>query len=243
MLLLLVKKNRETKAKNFTESILKVLRSYYQTKKVNDNLPIPKTLRYYFVELGDDDEYKIEQDTINSLTDIMKLIHLMPPISNTKEKIIVEIRTKRNCQQSIRKYERIVDSTFGSILEGAANVGSFVGSVGTGGVAGGLTMVALASAGLAVAPVTLGGLAVSWMTTSSMMSSLDDKIRKADLSHTVDGNHQNEDYITYDEEIYVYHDGTTETKRINVQNFQGLFQSDLLINHKNNYYSFIKHYK
>ena len=57
------------------------------------------------------------------------------------------------------------------------------------------------------------------MTTSSMMSSLEYIIRKADLSHTVDDNHQNEDYITYDEEIYVYHDGTTETKRINVQNF------------------------
>ena len=213
------KKNRETKAKNFTESILKVLRSYYQTKKVNDNLPIPETLRYYFVELGDDDEYKIQQDTINSLTDIMKLIHLIPPISNAKEKIIVEINTKRNCQESIRKYDRIVDSTFGSILEGAAYVSCYTGSIATGLGTEALAIVALASASATIPFTIIGGTVVFGLTYLPMVTSLEDKIRKADLSHTVDDNHQNEDYITYDEEIYVYHDGTTETKRINVQNF------------------------
>ena len=50
------KKNRESCAKNFSESILKVLREYYAKNKLNDNLPIPNNLRYYFVELGDDDE-------------------------------------------------------------------------------------------------------------------------------------------------------------------------------------------
>ena len=62
-------------------------------------------------------------------------------------------------------------------------------------------------------------MAVGGLVIGNMMGSIDDKIDKADLSHKVDDNHQNEDYITYDEEIYVYHDGTTETKRINVQNF------------------------
>ena len=75
---------------------MKVLREYYAKNKLNDNLPIPNNLRYYFVELGDDDEYKLDATTVNSLTDIMKLIELMPPISNTREKIIVEIKTKRN---------------------------------------------------------------------------------------------------------------------------------------------------
>ena len=83
-------KNRENRAKNFSESILKILREYYTKNKLNDNLPIPKNLRYYFVELGDDDDYKLDENTKNSLTDIMKSIRLMPPISNTKEKIIVK---------------------------------------------------------------------------------------------------------------------------------------------------------
>ena len=149
----------------------------------------------------------------------MKLIHLLPPISNTKEKIIVEIRTKRNCQQSIRKYDRIVDSTLGAIAEKAAYVGSFVGSWASGCGAEMLTGVALISAGAPIALTYIGVLAVGGLVIGNMMGSIDDKIDKADLSHKVDDNHQNEDYITYDEEIYVYHDGTTETKRINVQNF------------------------
>jgi hypothetical protein len=74
------KKNRENRAKNFSESILKVLRGYYSKNKLNDNLPIPRNLRYYFVELRDDDEFELDEETKNSLTDIMKLILWELPI-------------------------------------------------------------------------------------------------------------------------------------------------------------------
>ena len=51
------KESREERAKNFLECIFKVLNKYYDENKVNDNLPIPKKLRHFFVELGDRDDY------------------------------------------------------------------------------------------------------------------------------------------------------------------------------------------
>ena len=110
-------KNRENRANNFLESILSVITEYYRNNKVNDNLPLPRRLNHYFVELGDDDDYKLKPDTINTLEDIMKLIHCLAPISNAKEKIIVEIKTKRNCQESIKKYDRIIEDKNATIKE------------------------------------------------------------------------------------------------------------------------------
>lgn len=123
------KKNRENRAKNFLESILKVLTKYYENNKINDDFPIPKKLNYYFVELGDDDEYELDNDTIDALGDIMKLIHVLTPISNIKEKIIVEIKTKRNCQESLKKYERIIEDKNGNIKEIIAKGGFYIGNI------------------------------------------------------------------------------------------------------------------
>ena len=100
---------RENRAKAFSESILKVLGRYYKKNDPKDNLPIPTRLNYFFVELKDD-ESKLEKDTIDSLGDIMKLVIVMHPISDIRDKIIVEIKEKRNCQKSIKKYDRIADN-------------------------------------------------------------------------------------------------------------------------------------
>lgn len=85
---------RENRAKSFSESILKVLRRYYGKNDPKDNLPIPTRLNYFFVELNDD-ESKLDKDTIDSLGDIMKLVIVMHPISDIRDKIIRNKRKKK----------------------------------------------------------------------------------------------------------------------------------------------------
>ena len=213
-------KNRENRAKNFSESILKVLREYYGKNKLNDNLPIPRNLRYYFVELRDDDEFELDEETKNSLTDIMKLIRIMSPISNTTEKIIVEIKTKRNCQESIKKYYRMVKDEYGTTKEFAAGLGISAGAGAIGDGAAALTMGALVSAGVtATAPILLIGAAAGGIAYFFSGVKITEKFSNINFQEKVDDKYQNEDYITFDEETYVYHDGTIEVKRINVENF------------------------
>jgi len=142
------KKNREKYASSFSDSILKVLTEYYKKNNINDNLPIPKKLKYYFVELGDDDECKLDTDTINNLGDIMKLIALSSPISNTKEKIIVEIQTKRNCQESISKYDRMIKDEYGGMKEFFAGAG----------ISGASGLVGLGTEALAIGGLTAFGV-------------------------------------------------------------------------------------
>jgi len=215
------KKNREKYASSFSDSILKVLTEYYKKNNINDNLPIPKKLKYYFVELGDDDECKLDSDTINNLGDIMKLISLSPPISNTKEKIIVEIKTKRNCQESISKYDRMIKDEYGGIKAFFADfgIGCASGLVGDGAAAlaiGGLTAFGV-TAGLPII-LTAGGAYLLGTTVTGY--NLDKKLLDGVDFHTkVDDKTQNEDYITFDEETYIYHDGSKEIKRINIENF------------------------
>ena len=52
---------------------------------------------------------------------------------------------------------------------------------------------------------------------------LDRKLEGTDWKNKTDKNHLNEDYITYDEVTYIYHDGTSEIRRINVENFTRIF--------------------
>ena len=77
-------KKKDSFADNFIASILNVLEQFYLKNKVDDNLPIPKMLQYYFVELGNDEDYKLDPDTINNLNDIKKYTFFLPVISNTK---------------------------------------------------------------------------------------------------------------------------------------------------------------
>jgi len=210
---------RENRAKSFSEWILKVLRRYYGKNDPKDNLPIPTRLNYFFVEL-DDDESKLDKDTIDSLGDIMKLFIVMHPISDIRDKIIVEIKEKRNCQKSIKKYDRIVDNPNGSFLENAAYGGSAAGSLAAGGGAFMASGTALAALGVATgAPCVIPALVIWGITSYLTKDKLDEKVKNADLKHKVDENYKNEDYITYDEITYVYHDGTEETKMINIKNF------------------------
>ena len=150
----------------------------------------------------------------------MKLISLMPPISNTREKIIVEIKTKRNCQESIKKYDRMVKDEYGTAKEIAAGfgLGTSIGAIGDGAAA--ITVGALVSAGVtATAPILLIGAAAGGIAVYFGGGKLTEKFGKINFQEKVDDKYQNEDYITFDEETYVYHDGTTEVKRINVENF------------------------
>ena len=69
------------------------------------------------------------------------------------------------------------------------------------------------------APIAIPAFIVWGVTSYLTKEKLDEKVKNADLKHKVDENHKNEDYITYDEITYVYHDGTEETKMINIKNF------------------------
>ena len=214
------KKNREPCAQNFINSILNVLNRYYNKTKLNDNLPIPKSINHYFVELGDDDEYKLEQSTIQTLTDIMKQSMFSTPISNMKEKIIVEIKRKYNCQESIKKYDRMIKDENGTLKKVASYLGVTAGSCATGYATEIAVGSAMLAAGVVSAPVVIGGMILSGIISTIIPEFIGyDKLDKVDFEHRVDDKLQNEDYITFDEEIIIYHDGTKEIRRINVENY------------------------
>ena len=206
------KNKRELCAQNFINSILKVLKEYYDKTKLNDNLPIPSKNHHYFVELGDEDDYKLEESTINSLTDIMKQSMFTSPISNMKEKIIVEIKRKRNCQESIKKYERMIEDEKGTAKKVASYVGTWAGTT-AGGTALGM------AGGIGLAAIFFGVGAVGGVIGYIAQRKIYNKLDEVDFDHTEDPNYQNEDYITFDEETIIYHDGTSEIRRINVENF------------------------
>jgi hypothetical protein len=216
------KKNREKYASDFSNSILKVLKEYYEHHKINDGLPIPKKLKYYFVELGDDDEYQLDKDTVNNLEDIMKLIALSPPISSTTEKIIVEIKTKRNCQESIKIYDRMIEDKYGGLKKVASNFGIGCGFVATEGVGilGGIGLEAISmSLPLGLAVGAFYGTVIYFLGAITYQGLKYKFIDGVDFYHKADDKSQNEDYITFDEETYIYHDGSTEIKRINIDYF------------------------
>lgn len=156
-------KNREKYASGFSDSILKVLTEYYKNNNINDNLPIPKKLKYYFVELGDDDDYKLKQDTILELGKIMKLTELLGPINNNKEKIILKITTTK-CRESLKKYDRYIDDENGNIKLGASAVGTGVGTLALSSgaqllAAGGLTALGVtAAAPIVIVTGVIGGV-------------------------------------------------------------------------------------
>lgn len=215
-------KKRDTFAKNFISSIVKVLEQYYKNNKVNDDLPIPNSLLYYFVELGNDDDYQLSKETIHSLTDINKQTHLLPPLSNTKEKIIVNIIHKRNCQESLKIYDRIVEDEHGTLKRVAANIGTGIAMFGVGAL-GGVAIAATAGAATGVVVptiITIGG----FLGLGAAGGAAGVGVNSVDYEHNVDANTQNEDYLTFDEEIYEYHDGSKETKRINVREFTRIIE-------------------
>ena len=213
------KKNREKYASSFSDSILKVLTEYYKKNNINDNLPIPKKLKYYFVELGDDDEYKLKQDTILELGKIMKLTELLGPINNNKEKIILKITTTK-CWESLKKYDRYIDDENGNIKLGASAVGTGVGTFALSSgaqllAAGGLTALGVTAA----APIFIVTGVIGGLVYGLALPKIIENLGEVDFYHKVDEEYQNEDYIEFDEETYFYHDGSTETKRINIQYF------------------------
>lgn len=215
-------KKRDDFAQNYINSIIKVLDEYYKKNKVNDNLPIPEKLQTYFVELGNDDDYKLNQETINNLTDINKQIYLLPSLDNIKEKIIVDIIHKRNCQESIKKYNRIIVDEYGTLKRVGANIGGCIINFGIGAL-GGTAIIGTCGLGTGVvvpALVTLGsvvGISATGIGVSSAINNID-------YEHCVDDKTQNEDYITFDEDTYIYHDGTKEVKKINVQEFTRIIE-------------------
>ena len=214
------KKKKEDCAKKFSGSILKVLNDYYGKNKVKDNYPIPSHIDNYFVELGDDDDYELEEDTLNSLSDIMKKTIYSKPISNTKEKIIIEIKRKRGCQESIKTYERMIKDENGNIKKGASYFGVWAGTSTLGGVVSMVATGALLAAGAtAAAPIVIPGMIIGGIVGGVVQSKGFKKLDDVDFDHTVDKNYLNEDYITFDEDIIKYHDGSTETRRINIENY------------------------
>ena len=212
-------KKKEPCAQNFINSILNEVKGYYDKTKLNDNLPIPNTINHYFVELGDDDDYQLDKNTVNTLTDIMKQSIYTSPISNMKEKIIVEIKRKRNCQESIKKYERMIEDEKGTVKRVASYIGTWAGTTAGGTALGCVGAVGLAAVGVTAAPVFLTVGAVGGLIGFLAQRKIYNKLDEVDFEHTVDKNYQNEDYITFDEETIIYHDGTSEIRRINVENY------------------------
>lgn len=215
-------KKRDAFANNFIASILNVLEQFYLKNKVDDNLPIPKMLQYYFVELGNDDDYKLDPDTMNNLTDINKYTFFLPPISNTKEKIIVDIIHNRNKRVSLEIYDRIVEDKHGTLKRVAANIGTGVALLGLGALGSAAIVGTAGSATGIVAPALINTGVLAGTSYLSYKAGV--KVNQVDYEHTVDKSKQNEDYLTFDEDIYVYHDGTTEIKRTNVKEFTRIIE-------------------
>ena len=218
------KEKRDKFAQEFMKKILEIINKYYKENNVNDNLPIPTKLLYYFVELGDDDEDELDEETVHQITDVFKQTYLLPPLSDMQDKIIVEIRHKRNCRESVRKYDReIVDNSIGAKFKrGLAKAGGVLAGVVAGAACFGVTVATGGLASGVVIPLAISavGGGLSGAAGVSVTISINDSINNDhSMNYCIDENTQYEDYITFDEETYVYHDGTTKTRRINVKNF------------------------
>ena len=138
--------------------------------------------------------------------------------NNSMEKKIIEMTTKKNCEQSIKKYERKIEDEYGSIKEVAAIIGTTASSFLIGGGASTIVIGTLTVMGItASAPLTIFGLAAYGITGIFTAKKLGSDIEEANLRNKVDEKFINEDYIIYDEETYLYDDGTKEVKRTNIK--------------------------
>ena len=145
-------------------------------------------------------------------------INYIPPKNNSKEKKIIKIITKKNCQESIKKYDRIIEDEYGLIKEVAAIIGITASSFLIGGGASTIAIGTLTVMGItASAPLTIIGLAAYGITGIFSAKKLGNDIEEADLRNKVDEKFINEDYIVYDEETIMYEDGTVEVKKTNVK--------------------------
>ena len=139
-------------------------------------------------------------------------------MESSNKKTIVEIRTKRNCQKSLSKYDRKIEDEYGLIKEVAAIIGTTASSFLIGGGASTIALGTLTMMGItASAPLTIIGLAAYGITGIFTAKKLGSDIEEADLRNKVDDKFINEDYIVYDEETFLYEDGTVEVKRTNVK--------------------------
>ena len=139
-------------------------------------------------------------------------------MESSNKKTVVEIRTKRNCQKSLRKYDRKIEDEYGLIKEVAAIIGTTASSFLIGGGASTIALGTLTMMGItASAPLTIIGLAAYGITGIFTAKKLGSDIEEADLRNKVDEKFINEDYIVYDEETFLYEDGTVEVKRTNVK--------------------------
>ena len=139
-------------------------------------------------------------------------------MESSNKKAIVEIRTKKNCQKSLRKYDRKIEDEYGLIKEVAAIIGTTASSFLIGGGASTIALGTLTMMGItASAPLTIIGLAAYGITGIFTAKKLGSDIEEADLWNKVDDKFINEDYIVYDEETFLYEDGTVEVKRTNVK--------------------------
>ena len=211
--------NREDLIKKFSESIMDILRQYYENNKVNDNKALPNTFNLYFIELSDKNQCNSEQDTMNNLENIIKLIQTIQPISNSKEKILIEIKTRKKCKETIGIYDIVHKDKYGGIKKNVAKTGLFAATWASYLSSGTLAITALAAVGVtAFAPLAIAGIAVGSFTGISVGNKISDKIKKTNFEYNVDENFKKEDFIIYDEETYFYHDGTVEVKKINIEN-------------------------
>ena len=107
---------------------------------------------------------------------------------------------------------------YGSIKEVAAIIGTTASSFLVGGRASTRAIGTLTLLGItATAPLSIIGLAAYGITGIFTAKKLGSDIEEADLWNKVDDKFINEDYIVYDEETFLYEDGTVEVKRTNVK--------------------------
>ena len=174
----------------------------------------------FFVELGDKDDYKLEQDTLDAFGDIMKLVCALPPITSVKDKLIIDIIYKRNCQESIEKYDRYINDENGTLKCVVANSVALGGTLTLSKAAEAFSMCALMSAGVAsFPPIAIVGMAAYGITTLLGFKIIN-KVNDVDWNHKKDSKFLEEKYITFDEMTYVYHDNTKSVPfRINIEYF------------------------
>ena len=214
------KSKKQSFAEEFSKNILDIFKNYHGNNTSNDKSTIRNKLKYFFVELNDDDDINLDQDTLDNFRNIKKLIQEMPPLSNINEKIIIEKKiTKTNCEERIKLEPHYIHDNLGGIKSFAAQVGSTTNALVTPFIAPFAAVDALAAIGVtALGPAALVGAAtfgVVGLLTTALKNEVDEKVENGEFNTKLDDEHLLEYYITYDEETTYFSNGDQCIKRIN----------------------------
>ena len=135
--------------------------------------------------MHDTDKNPLDEDTENNFREILKLIHIMPPISYIVDKMIVETKI-RQCKESVKIYDKYIIDKYGGIKEVAARTAATTGCLCSSYATPFATTSALIGAGITGrAPIIIVG-GTAFFEVSFLTTQLVNKVKKIDFSYKVD---------------------------------------------------------